>query len=90
MYSYLVNRPSHTLNSNHLFLCDGKRAKVQGEFGEVAGVLPGQVDGNLVRIAGKLGRPHHHLKISSEELPYIQKAKNVSVFCHLKICRICE
>ena len=62
----------YTLNSNHLFLCDRKRAKVQGELGEVAGVLPGQVDGNLVRIAGKLGRPHHHLQISSEELPYIQ------------------
>ena len=65
MYSYLVNRPSHTLNSNHLFLCDGKRAKVQGELGEVAGVLPGQMDRQVVRISVKLGRPHYNLEISS-------------------------
>ena len=60
----LGNRPSHTLNSNHLFLCNGKRAKVQGEFVEVAGVFPGQMDRHVVRIAVKLGRPHHNLEIS--------------------------
>ena len=39
--------------------------KVQSELGEVARVLPGQMDWHLVRIPVKLGRPHHHLEISS-------------------------
>ena len=60
-FYHLINRK----HSNHLFLCDGKRAKVQGELGEVAGVLPGQMDRQVVRISVKLGRPHHNLKISS-------------------------
>ena len=76
VYPYIEHWPSPTLTSNHLFLCDRTRKKVQGEFCEVAGFLPGQVDRHVVRIAVKFGRPHHHLEISS-----FKPSKTSPTFC---------